>query len=68
MMRALFLFFIVFKGVPNVMKRLFVGLSLKRATKFYLQNSSSSMTGMIETLAASHMILKFILNGSLPEN
>jgi hypothetical protein len=28
----------------------------------------TSMAGMIETLAASHMFLKFILNGSLPEN
>jgi hypothetical protein len=28
----------------------------------------SSMAGMIKTSAASHMILKFILNGILPVN
>jgi hypothetical protein len=46
------------KGVPNGMKGLFEGLSLKNGKSYKLL---SSMTGMIETLAAIHMILKVLL-------
>ena len=53
------------KGVRNGMKGVFECISQKYGGSYKLL---SSIAGMIETSAASHMILKFILNGSLPEN
>jgi hypothetical protein len=48
------------KGVPNGMKNVFECLSQKYGGSYKLL---SGLTGMIETSAAIHMILKFILNG-----
>ena len=53
------------KGVPNGMKGVFECLSQKYGGSYKLL---SSMAGMIETSAAIHMILEFILNGILPVN
>jgi hypothetical protein len=55
----------IFKGVPNGMKGVFECLSQKYGGSY---KHFYSTAGMIETSAASHMILKVILNGILPVN
>jgi hypothetical protein len=53
------------KGVPNGMKGVFEGILQKNGKSYKLL---SSLVGMTETSAASHMIFKVLLNGILPVN